>query len=91
MSLREGGIYCLPNGKELLVLPKNGHDSRRLKLRGWERFEMSEYELSESGRLLSEGKLTAWDVGSLKDTGRTAPEFSRSHEKRDNGNETLIA
>ena len=91
MSLREGGIYCLPNGRELLVLRKNGNDSRRVRLRGWERFEMSEYELSESGRLLHEGKLTAWDVGSLRDTGRNAPQFTHSLEDRNNGNEALIA
>ncbi|HEV7745224.1 MAG TPA: hypothetical protein VGO56_09535 [Pyrinomonadaceae bacterium] len=75
MSLREGGIYRLPNGRELVVLRKNEDDARRLKLRGWERFEMSEYEVNESGRLLSDGKLTAWDVGHLRDTGRTAPDL----------------
>lgn len=83
MSLREGGIYCLPNGRELLVLRKHQNGRRRLTLRGWERFEMSAYEVSESGRLLCEGKLTAWDVGSLRDTGRTAPEFTHSLEADD--------
>jgi hypothetical protein len=90
MSLREGGIYRLPNGRELLVLRKNQDGARRIKLRGWERFEMSEYEVNESGRLLSDGKLTAWDVGHLKDTGRTASSFSDSL-KSDKGNEALIS
>jgi hypothetical protein len=90
MRLREGGIYCLPNGRELLVLRKNEDGARRIKLRGWERFEMSEYEVNDAGRLLSDGKLTAWDVGHLRDTGRTASELT-DLLKSDNGNEALIS
>jgi hypothetical protein len=67
MSLRVGGIYCLPNGRELIVLCKrqNGHVSYRLSCR------TNKYEISDEGRLICDGKLTAWDVSNLSDTGRS--------------------
>ena len=66
MEFRVGGIYCLPNGRELIVLGKreNGRVSYRLSSRG------SQYEIDEEGRLICNGKLTAWDVSNLIDTGR---------------------
>lgn len=70
MKLRERGIYRLPNGRELVVI--TGEGNGRIQLRGWERFEKSEYEVDGAGRLLTEGKLTAWDLEHLRDTGRTA-------------------
>jgi hypothetical protein len=91
MSLREGGIYCLPNGRELFVLRKHENGSWRIKLRGAERSKMSEYEVTESGRLLCDGKLTAGDVGSLRDTGRTAPPFPHSVENEDTEKKVLSA
>jgi hypothetical protein len=67
MDLRVGGIYCLPNGRELIVLCKrqNGKVSYRLSGR------TNQYEISDDGRLISDGKLTAWDVSNLSDTGRS--------------------
>jgi len=76
MKLREGGIYCLPNGRELVVTINEGNG--RIQLRGCERFEMSEYEVDAAGRLLTEGKLTAWDLEHLRDTGRTAEQVDSS-------------
>jgi hypothetical protein len=70
MKLRQRGIYCLPNGRELVVI--TGEKNGRFQLRGCERFEINEYEVDGAGRLLIEGKLTAWDLEHLKDTGRTA-------------------
>lgn len=70
MTLRERGIYCLPNGRELVVVAQQGNGW--FKLRGFERFEHSEYEVDSAGRLLTQGKLTAWDIENLTDTGRTA-------------------
>ena len=78
MNLRVGGIYCLPNGRELIVLSRheNGRVSYRLSCRS------SHYEVSDDGRLVSEGKLTAWDLSNLSDTGRSIgfeksqPDFS---------------
>ena len=67
MDLRVGGIYRLPNGRELIVLCKrqNGSVSYRLSCR------TGQYEITEDGRLSCDGKLTAWDVSNLRDTGRS--------------------
>jgi hypothetical protein len=73
MDLRVGGVYCLPNGREFIVLCKrqNGTVSYRLSSR------TGQYEISDEGRLVSDGKLTAWDVSNLSDTGRSVG-FERS-------------
>jgi hypothetical protein len=76
MNLRERGIYRLPNGRELVVLRKHENGKRAYTLGGWERFELTEYEVNEDGRLICQGRLTAWDAASLSDTGQTAREFS---------------
>ena len=67
MDLTVGGIYCLPNGRELIVLGRreNGRVSYRLSCR------TGNYEISDDGRLICDGKLTAWDVSNLSDTGRS--------------------
>lgn len=67
MSLKVGGIYCLPNGRELIVLGKreNGRVLYRLSCR------TGDYEISDEGRLICDGKLTAWDISNLSDTGRS--------------------
>ena len=69
VKLRERGIYCLPNGREVVVIIRP--DDGRVRLQAGERFD-KEYEIDGVGRLLAQGKLTAWDVENLKDTGRTA-------------------
>ena len=76
MSLRERGIYRLPNGRELVVLSRHENGRTTYILSGWQRFEMSEYEVNEAGRLIYQGRLTAWDLADLYDTGRTAGEYS---------------
>ena len=73
MSLREQGIYCLPNGRELVVRETTGNEFR---LCGWGHFEASEYVVNDAGRILAQGKLTAWDINDLTDTGRTARDFA---------------
>jgi hypothetical protein len=67
MELRIGGIYSLPNGRELIVLGKreNGRVSYKLSSRN------GQYEISDDGRLICDGRLTAWDVSNLNDTGRS--------------------
>lgn len=74
MSLREQGIYCLPNGRELVVREKTG-GGKEFRLNGWGHFEATEYVVNDTGRILAQGKLTAWDINDLTDTGRTAREF----------------
>jgi len=76
LNLRERGIYCLPNGRELVVLGKNGHPNALFRLGGWDRFELTEYEVDVEGRLVSQGRPTAWDIADLKDTGRSAHELA---------------
>jgi hypothetical protein len=67
MDLRVGGLYCLPSGRELIVLGRrrNGHVTYRLFSR------TNQYEISDDGRLICDGKLTAWDLSNLSDTGRS--------------------
>ena len=67
MNLRVGGVYCLPDGRELIVLCRreNGRVSYRLSCRA------GNYEISDEGRLMCDGKLTAWDISNLIDTGRS--------------------
>ena len=72
MSLRERGIYCLPNGRELIVLEKTSQEGATFRLGGWGHFELAEYVIDNDGRLRAQGRLTAWDISDLTDTGRTA-------------------
>jgi hypothetical protein len=72
MTLREGGIYVLPNGRELVVSGQDNAPGILFRLRGWDQFETTEYEVNDSGRLMAHGKLTAWDMHHLQDTGKTA-------------------
>ena len=79
MELRIGGIYLLPNGRELIVLCRrqNGQVSYRLSCRA------GQYEISDEGRLIGDGRLTAWDVSNLTDTGRSVG-VERSQPQRQN-------
>jgi hypothetical protein len=76
MVFRERGIYSLPNGRELVVLRNDEGGSVlfgpvRCERLDCERFEMGDLVVNEAGRLVHEGKLTAWDISNLSDTGRT--------------------
>jgi len=87
MDLRVGGIYRLPNGRELIVLCKreNGRVAYRLS------FRTSQYEISDEGRLICDGKLTAWDVSNLTDTGRSVGvERSIPQESTTDFNQVLV-
>jgi hypothetical protein len=71
MHFRDRGIYCLPNGRELVAL-SNGENGRvRYRLAGTGCADASDYEVGDDGRLFCGGRLTAWDVRDLSDTGRT--------------------
>ena len=87
MTLRVGGIYYLPNGRELIVLCKRQSDSVSYRLSGG----TAQYEISDEGRLLCEGKLTAWDVSNLRDTGRSVGvERSAPQESTNDFNQVLV-
>jgi len=83
MDLRVGGVYSLPNGRELIVLGmrKNGRVSYRLSCKG------SQYEITDDGRLICDSRLTAWDVSNLNDTGRSVS-VERSVKSRENTQST---
>jgi hypothetical protein len=72
MILRERGIYCLPNGRELVVLRNDDEGSVLYGPVSCEPFDMGEFLVNQAGRLLYQGKLTAWDISNLSDTGRTS-------------------
>lgn len=76
MVLRTGGIYSLPNGRELVVLNKPSTPRALFRLSGWNSFELCEYIVTLEGRLVCQGRLTAWDITNLCDTGRTAEEIT---------------
>lgn len=78
MRLRERGIYCLPNGREVVVITKP--EDGRVKLHGWKPFD-SDYEVDGVGRLVTQGRLTAWDIENLRDTGRTAEHLEHPIEQ----------
>ena len=78
---RPGGIYILPNGRELVA---SGDDSNFYAVAN-DGESILRYELNEAGRLLLEGRLTAWDVTNLDDSHRTVeapstPGFSQTAE-----------
>ena len=70
--LRERGIYCLPNGRELVVLRNDAEGSVLYGPMCCNPAEKGEFVVNEAGRLVCQGKLTAWDVSNLSDTGRSS-------------------
>ena len=71
MVFRAGGIYCLPNGRELVVIRNDEQGLVLCGSAGCNGFEIDEFSINEAGRLVHHGKLTAWDISNLSDTGRT--------------------
>ena len=87
MDLRVGGIYCLPNGRELIVLCKRQNGKASYRLSGG----ANQYEINDEGRLLCDGKLTAWDVSNLIDTARSVGiERSAPQENTGDFNQVLV-
>ena len=65
MNLREGVIYQLPNGRELVARVIQGD---RVVLYSLSRSVPGQYELNSEGRLLFDGELTAWEMKDLHET-----------------------
>ncbi len=65
---RAGGIYYLPNGRELMA----SGDGASFYAQTDDSRSILRYELNEAGRLLLDGRLTAWDVTALQDSNRNA-------------------
>lgn len=64
---RAGGIYVLPNGREVMA----SGDGFSFYAEAPDGKTVLRYELNEGGRLMLNGRLTAWDVENLLDTNRT--------------------
>jgi hypothetical protein len=69
MNFKERAIYQLPNGRELVARVDNGDGVVLYNLIA---SDPGQYELNEEGRLLFHGKLTAWEIKDLRETGRVA-------------------
>jgi hypothetical protein len=64
---RAGGIYILPNGRELMAA---GDETNFYAAS--DNGDLLRYELNENGRLLYQGRLTAWSAEDLRDSTQTA-------------------
>jgi len=76
-SLRECGIYTLPDGREFVVhtVFRGGY---LLYAEGaWESFGPYVFESTSGGQIRSGGRATHWSVEDLIDTSRTARSRSR--------------
>jgi hypothetical protein len=73
MNLRVNGVYRLPNDRELVVIAEEWIESSRVYyLEGIDLVSSSTYIVNHEGRVSADGRLTAWDVRDLRDTGRDA-------------------
>ncbi len=70
VDLKERAVYQLPNGREVFARVTT---EEKTVLYSLSASESGEYTFDADGRLLFNGKLTAWDVDDLSDTGRMAP------------------
>ena len=70
MNFKDQGIYRLPNGRELVACLITENQTILSNLNA---SDPVEYELNPDGRLLFNGRLTAWATNDLRDTGRVAP------------------
>jgi hypothetical protein len=69
MNFKERSIYQLPNGRELVA--RTIHEDK-LILYNLSATDFGKYELTDDGRLMLNGQLTAWGTEDLLDTGRIA-------------------
>ena len=76
---REGGIYVLPNGRELMA----SGDGQTFYAVAEDRKKALRYELNESGRLVVNGRVTAWGQEDLRDSSFTTDVASRMHNYRE--------
>jgi hypothetical protein len=80
LTLRERGVYCLPNGRELIALKGLQGGFLLYTTHEWDNYALPTYATNGDARLYAGGTQTPWHVTDLIDTGRTVaqPEgFSR--------------
>ena len=69
MELRERAVYLLLNGRELVARVVRGSKTVLYNL---DSSDPREYQVDEQGRLLLNGRLTAWAAEDLLEQARTA-------------------
>jgi hypothetical protein len=72
VSLRELGVYVLPDGREYVVSTLYSDGCCLYPRRAWEAYGEAEFWVDEAGHLLRRGEPTRWIARDLADTGRTA-------------------
>jgi hypothetical protein len=78
-SLRERGIYALPDGKEFVVHAVFRGGYLLYAPEAWEFFGRPySYETNEAGQIRSSERATHWRIEDLIDTERTARSRSRN-------------
>ena len=81
---REGGIYVLPNGRELMA----AGDGQTFYAVAEDGKRAVRYELNEWGRLMVSGRITAWGREDLRDSSYTmdiASTMSNNNEREPTG------
>jgi hypothetical protein len=76
-SLRERGIYTLPDGRELVVHMAFRGGYILYTPSAWEFFGISTFRTDADGTISSNGPTSHWNIRDLSDTGRTARSRSR--------------
>ncbi|HEY5885923.1 MAG TPA: hypothetical protein VIT88_14635 [Pyrinomonadaceae bacterium] len=69
VDIKERGIYQLPNGRELFARVTREEECVLYNLSA---SESGVYAFDSEGRILFNGKRTAWEIDDLVDTGRVA-------------------
>ena len=69
VDIKERGIYQLPNGRELFARVTREEECVLYNLSA---SESGVYAFDSEGRILFNGKRTAWEINDLLDTGRVA-------------------
>jgi hypothetical protein len=70
MELRESAVYRLPNGRELVAQVTHGSKTTLYNL---DSSDPRRYQVDEQGRVLLNGRLTAWTTEDLREQSRTVP------------------
>lgn len=70
MKLRERAVYRLPNGRELVARVQSG---ATITLYNLDPADPREYRVDEHGRLLLNGRRTAWATADLREHSGTVP------------------
>ncbi|MDX6692741.1 MAG: hypothetical protein QOF02_344 [Blastocatellia bacterium] len=71
-EIKEGGVYLLPDGRELIASGSGGFFKLYDPL-AWEYLGPPLYEIRDSARLTCFGRPTPWRVQDLIDKRQTAP------------------